>query len=73
MRPDSLGGLEKVNRAAERRRKETIIGYGIRNDQLHWVGIWTDRATAELVLSKGVTAHGEHIVPLIAAKEGGND
>ena len=41
-----------------------LIAYAIRNDQRYWAGIWNDKSIAELILAKGLTSHGEAIIPL---------
>ena len=45
------------------------VAYAIQNDQGYWVGVWNDREIAERVLSKGLPAHGERIVPLFSLEQ----
>ncbi len=68
LRRDCLYMLDKVDRAAERKAKQ-VIAYGVLNDQGYWAGIYHDRETAELVVSKGVPSAHEQIVELKGAKK----
>lgn len=49
-------GVEQMNRL--------LIAYAVRNNEGYWVGIWNDRASADIVLSKGQPTHGERVVVL---------
>ena len=50
------------------RATKPVIAYGVLNDQGYWAGIYHERETAELVISKGQAAHHEQLVALTEVK-----